>query len=413
MSEPLLRYLYLDMNSYFASVEQQDDASLRGRAVGIVTVDRPGAACIAASYEAKCRGIGVGTRTEEARALCPDIVFRPARHDRYVEMHHALHDAVERVHPVHGTHSVDEFSCRLGGGDRPLSAALALAEAIRDSITTRIGPAMRCSIGLGPSRLLAKTAAELHKPAGLDWLTPEVLPAKLKGQRLRDLPGIGKNMERRLIAAGIRDIPGLWAMQPKHARRVWNGVEGERFLRAFKGEDIPDPATGTHSLGHSQILSGRNRTPEGARLVARRLLIKAATRIRRGRFFATSLSLSAKTRAGERLSRSTDFAATQDSFALLEHFARVWHRLPVREPVHVGVMLGGLTDRAAHTADLFETRASGDLSPREALCAQIDALNQRYGQDTIIFGERPVEIAPYTGAKIAFGRIPTAEEFRD
>ena len=76
-------------------------------------------------------------------------------------------------------------------------------------------------------------------------------------------------------------------------------------------------------------------------------------------------------------------------------------------------MLGGLTTRAGHTADLFEARASGEVSPREALCAKIDALNQRYGQDTVIFGERPVEIAPYTGAKIAFGRIPTVEEFRD
>jgi len=413
MAEPLLRYLYLDMNSYFASVEQQEDLALIGRPVGIVTVNRPGAACIAASYEAKCLGIGVGTRTEEARAICPDIVFRPARHDLYVEYHHKIREAVERVHPVHGTHSVDEFSCRLGGRDRPLTAAKALAEAVRESVTANVGVAMRCSIGLGPSRLLAKAAGEMHKPAGLDWLSPEVMPAKLDGFSLRDLPGIGKNMERRLIAAGIRDVRGLWAMEPKHARRLWNGVGGERFLRALHGEDIPDPTTSTHSLGHSQILSGPNRNPDGARLVARRLLIKAATRVRRGGYFATQLSVSLRTRDDRRLSRTTSFAATQDSFTLLERFSRLWHALPAHAPVHVGVMLAGLTERADHTADLFESRASGDVSAREALCARIDALNQRYGQDTVIFGERPVEIAPYTGAKIAFGRIPTAEEFRD
>ena len=411
--DPLFRYLYLDMNSYFASVEQQEDAALRGRAVGIVTVDRPGAACIAASYEAKCQGIGVGTRTQEARAICPDIVFRPARHDLYVEYHHRIREAVERVHPVDGTHSVDEFSCRLGGRDRPLAAAQALAEAIRESVTAQVGVAMRCSIGLGPSRLLAKAAGEMHKPAGFDWLSPEVMPGKLKGFALRDLPGIGRNMERRLIAAGIRDVRGLWAMAPKHARRVWNGVDGERFLRALHGEDIPDPATGTHSLGHSQILSGANRNPEGARLVARRLLIKAATRVRRGGFFATDLSVTVKRRDGGRASRRVSFAATQDSFTLLESFARLWCSLPVHAPVHVGVMLGGLTDKAGHTADLFEERASGEVSAREALCAQVDALNQKYGQDTVIFGERPAEIAPYTGAKIAFGRIPTTEELHD
>ncbi len=413
MTDPLFRYLYLDMNSYFASVEQQEDAALRGRPVGIVTVNRPGAACIAASFEAKRMGIGVGTRTQEARAICPDIVFRPARHDLYVDYHHRIRAAVERVHPVHGTHSVDEFSCRLGGRDRPLSAAMALAGDVRASVTEHVGVAMRCSIGLGPSRLLAKTAGEMHKPAGLDWLSPEVMPHKLAGFRLRDLPGIGRNMERRLIEAGIRDVPGLWAMAPKHARRVWNGVDGERFLRALHGEDIPDPSTSTHSLGHSQILSGPNRCPDGARLVARRLLIKAATRVRRGGFFATDLSIGVKMRNGNRISRSTGFAATQDSFCLLESFAALWRTMPLRQPVHVSIMLGGLTDRAGHTADLFEGRASGTVSAREALCARVDALNQRYGQDTVIFGERPREIAPYTGAKIAFGRIPTIEEFRD
>jgi len=413
MSDSLFRYLYVDMNSYFASVEQQEDAALRGRPVGIVTVDRPGAACIAASYEAKRHGIGVGTRMDEARAMCPDVVFRPARHDLYVDYHHRIREAVERVHPVHGVHSVDEVSCLLGGRDRSLAAGAGLADAIRESIARRVGVAMRCSIGLGPSRLLAKTAGEMHKPSGFDWLSPEVMPDKLAGLSLRDLPGIGKNMERRLIAAGIRDIRGLWAMSPKHARRVWNGVGGERFLRALHGEDIPDPVTRTHSLGHSQILSGPNRNPEGARLVARRLLIKAATRVRRGGYFATDLSLSVKWRDGGRASRATSFAATQDSFTLLDYFARVWRAMPTGQPVHVGVMLGGLTDTAEHTADLFEARASGDISAREALCARIDALNQRYGQDTVIFGERPVEIAPYTGAKIAFGRIPTAEEFRD
>lgn len=413
MADPLFRYLYLDMNSYFASVEQQEDAALRGRPVGIVTVDRPGAACIAASHEAKTFGIGVGTRTGEARAICPGIVFRPARHDLYVDYHHRIREAVERVHPVTGTHSVDEFSCRLGGRDRPLPAAMALAEAVREGVTRDVGVAMRCSIGLGPSLLLAKAAGEMHKPAGLDWLSPEVMPGKLAGFALRDLPGIGRNMERRLIAAGIRDVAGLWGMAPKHARRVWNGVGGERFLRALHGEDIPDPATGTRSLGHSQILSGPNRTPDGARLVARRLLIKAATRVRRGGHFTTGLSISVRLRDGARAARAARFAATQDSFFLLESFARLWGTLPVRAPVHVGIMLDGLTGRAEHTADLFEERASGDVSAREALCARIDALNQRYGQDTIVFGERPAEIAPYTGAKIAFGRIPTEEEFRD
>ena len=410
---PLVRYIYVDMNSYFASVAQQLEPELRGRPVGIVTIERPGAACIAASYEAKRCGIGVGTREKEARALCPGIVFRAAKHDVYVEFHHRIKAAIERVHPVEGTHSVDEFSCRLRGGDQSLQAGIALAEAMRRSITENVGVALRCSIGLGSSRLLAKAAGEMHKPAGLEWLTPEVLPGKLSRFRLRDLPGIGANMERRLVAAGVRSTRELHDMAPKHARRVWNSVDGERFLRALRGEDIPDPVTRPGMLGHSQILSGKNRNPEGARLVARRLLIKAATRVRRGGFFVTDLSVSYKGEDGRRVGRSVSMAATQDSFVLLERFAALWAQLRLERPVHVSVMLGGLTETATQTGDLFDRRETGEISPREALCAQVDALNQRYGQDTIIFGERPVEIAPYTGAKIAFGRVPTAQEFRD
>ena len=409
-----VNHLYVDMNSYFASVEQQQDPSLIGRPVGIVTVNRKGACCIAASYEAKRCGIGVGTREAEARALCPEIVFREARHDLYVDFHHRLHAAVERIHPVDGIHSVDEFSCRLTGQSRTLNEAMKLAEAIRASIIHHIGPALRCSIGLGSSRLLAKMAGEMHKPAGLNWLVPEVMPGKLKGFALRDLPGIGKRMEIRLIDAGIRDIATLYAMEPKHARRLWNSVDGERFLLALRGHDIPERQTKPHSLGHSQILSGRNRYPDGARLVARRLLIKAATRLRRSGFFADDLNVSVSCDKRGRIGASISFAATQDSFTLLERFAGIWPHIGALRPASVSVMLSGLTDADHHTADLFEQRpASGETTPRERLCAEVDALNQKFGQDTIIFGERPKEITPFTGAKIAFGRIPGVEEFRD
>lgn len=414
LSRIRVNYLFLDMNSYFASVAQQEEPRLRGRPVGIVTVDKPGAACIAASYEAKRFGIGVGTRRAEARELCPDIEFREAQHDLYVDYHHRIIEAIERVHPIQKAHSVDEFAIQLLGSAREFETAKALGESMRRSILKRVGPAMRCSIGLGSSKLLAKMAGEMKKPDGFDWLTPEVMPDKLSGFPLGALPGIGKRMEKRLISAGISTIPQLYALQPKHARKLWNSVTGERFLLALRGHDIPDPETHSHSLGHGQILSSGNRNPEGARLVARRLLIKAATRLRRGGHFATSIHVSGKCdRLGKRAC-SVTIRATQDSFELLKHFSHLWERLCLEKPLSVGVMLGRLTDRASHTADLFETReTSGESNLREKLCSMVDELNQKFGQDTVIYGERPREITKFTGAKIAFGRIPGKEEFRD
>ena len=409
-----VNYLFLDMNSYFASVAQQEEPCLRGRPVGIVTVDKRGACCIAASYEAKRFGIGVGTRREEAKELCPDIEFREAKHDLYVDYHHQIIEAIEQVHPIQKAHSVDEFSIRLLGTARDLQTAMQIGEEMRHSIARHVGVAMRCSIGLGSSKLLAKMAGEMKKPDGMEWLTPEVMPQKLAQFKLGDLPGIGKRMEKRLISAGIANIKQLYELQPKHARKLWNGVTGERFILALQGHDIPDPETTPHSLGHGQILTTGNRNPEGARLVARRLLIKAATRLRRGEFFANHLYLSGKCEINKRRSRSISMQATQDSFQLLNLFAQNWPQLGLEKPMSVGIMLGGLTHESQHTADLFEDRtASGKTNTRKQLCSAVDALNQKFGQDTIIYGEKPKTITKYSGAKIAFGRIPLKEEFRD
>ncbi len=409
-----VNYLFLDMNSYFASVAQQEEACLRGRPVGIVTTDKRGACCIAASYEAKRFGIGVGTRREEAKELCPDIEFREAKHDLYVDYHHQIIEAIEQVHPIQKAHSVDEFSIRLLGTARDLQTAMQIGEEMRHSIARHVGVAMRCSIGLGSSKLLAKMAGEMKKPDGMEWLTPEVMPQKLAQFKLGDLPGIGKRMEKRLINAGIANIKQLYELQPKHARKLWNGVTGERFILALQGHDIPDPETTPHSLGHGQILTTGNRNPEGARLVARRLLIKAATRLRRGEFFANHLYLSGKCEINKRRSRSISIQATQDSFQLLNLFAQNWPQLGLEKPMSVGIMLGGLTHESQHTADLFEDRtASGKTNTRKQLCSAVDALNQKFGQDTIIYGEKPKTITKYSGAKIAFGRIPLKEEFRD
>lgn len=409
-----VRYLFLDMNSYFASVAQQEEPHLRNRPVGIVTVDKAGACCIAASYEAKRFGIGVGTRRQEALELCPDIQFREAKHDLYVDYHHRIIEAIERIHPIEKTHSVDEFAIRLLGTAQKLQTAMDIGESMRRNIARCVGPAMRCSIGLGSSKLLAKMAGEMQKPDGLQWLTPDVMPDKLAKFSLRDLPGVGKRMEQRLIKAGITTIPQLYVLQPKHARKLWNGVTGERFILALQGHDIPDPQTSPHSLGHGQILSKNNRNPEGARLVARRLLIKAATRLRRDGYFATQFYLSGTCDKHGKRRLSTSIRATQDSFELIHFFARLWPNLGLEQPASVGIMLGGLTDETEHTADLFEDReGSGVTNIREQLCATVDALNQRFGQDTIIYGEKPKEITKYSGAKIAFGRIPGKEEFRD
>lgn len=398
--------LFFDMNSFYASVAQAEEPALMGRPVGVLTTDAPGAACIAASIDAKRRGVGMGTRQDEARRLCPGIVFRPVKHDVCVRYHHAILQAVETVLPIHRVWSIDECSCLLTGSQQELSRAMQIGRDLQQAVLDRVSPALRCSVGLAPTRLLAKIAAGLEKPGGLHWLLPHVLPDRLAHLALDDLPGVSWRMKARLEAAGITDVPTLYHLDPKRARAIWGNVAGERFLRELRGETVVWPETHRGMIGHGQVLTAGNKTPEGARLVARRLLVKAAARLRREGFHARSLHLSVKCAAAGYISHGGDIRATQDTFFLLEVLGRYWTALPPHRPLSVSVTLGGLVPDAGVSADLF-----APAQDRRALCAVVDRLNQRFGQDTVRYGQLPPHHVPYTGAKIAFGRIPTAEDF--
>lgn len=404
--------LFFDMNSYYASVAQAEEPALMGRPVGVLTTDAPNAACIAASAEAKRRGVRMGTRQDEARRLCPGIVFRPVKHDVCVDYHHAILQAVETVIPVHRVWSIDECSCLLTGSEQELPRALQIGQALQQAVLA-VNPALRCSVGLAPTRLLAKIAAELEKPMGLNWLVPEVLPDRIAHLALDDLPGVSWRMKARLEAAGISDVTTLYGIAPKRARALWGNVTGERFIRELRGETVVWPETKRGMIGHGQVLTGPNATPEGARLVTRRLLVKAAARLRREGYFARSLSISVKN--GEKIegrrrhSRDSTLRATQDTFFLLEVLAGLWADLPpTPHPKAVSVTLGGLIKEARVMDDLF-----APTEDRAPLCLAIDRLNQRFGQDTVRYGLLPPHHVAYTGAKIAFGRIPLREDFAE
>jgi nucleotidyltransferase/DNA polymerase involved in DNA repair len=297
-----VQYLFFDMNSYFASVAQAEEPHLMGRPVGVLTTNAPNAACIASSIEAKNAGVRMGTRQTEARLLCPDIVFRAVKHDVCVRYHHAIKQAVETIIPIQKAFSVDEFSCLLMGTQQQLPKAKELGRALQAAILHQVHPALRCSVGLGATRLLGKIAAELQKPAGLNWLLPHEMPAKIAHLELNDMPGISSRMKTRLEQAGINTIAQLYDLAPKKARAIWGSVAGERFIRELRGETVVWPETQRGMFGHGQILTGKNATPDGARLVARRLLVKAAARLRREGFCASALHISAKC---EVLSRQT------------------------------------------------------------------------------------------------------------
>ena len=195
---PRVAWLFLDLNSYFASVEQELQPRLRGRPVAVVPLLADTTCCIAASYEAKAFGVRTGTTVGDAKRMCKGIELIEARHEVYVEYHHKIIEAVETCVPVSAVMSIDEMACRLIGREQPLLASLDLARRVKQAVRDRAGSTLRCSVGLAPNRYLAKIASDMEKPDGLVALTPDILHAALSGLTPRDLPGVGARMERRL-----------------------------------------------------------------------------------------------------------------------------------------------------------------------------------------------------------------------
>lgn len=405
--------LYLDLNAFFASVEQQEDSALYGRPVAVIPNDVETTCCIAVSYEAKKFGIKTGTAVWRARELCPDIVLRPARHDRYVAYHRRVHDELLRHVPTVAVCSIDEFTTTLGGRDRELPAAQALAARIKCGLRETIGPVVTASIGLAPNRLLAKIAADMRKPDGLTWILPHEIEDKLAPLALDDLPGIARGNVRRLRRAGVETVPGLLGLDPRHARAIWRSVAGERFVRALRGGPFVEPGTTRRQISHSQILAPVNRPRPQAKAVARVLLEKATRRMRREGYCAGRLWIGCRDRADVRHDAEARLPSTQSDRALLALFDRLWRRVGRHadpEFKKVGISLADLVPVDGRQGDLFiDGRLDNDRRD-ERLARATDSIKDKFGASAIGYGAPPPDLASYTGGRIAFTRIPSPED---
>jgi DNA polymerase IV len=413
-----LRWLFLDLNSYFASVEQQLNPALRGRPVAVAPVDSDATCAIAASYEAKAFGIKTGTPIYEARKLCPGLVVVNARHNRYVEFHHRILAAIETEIPVTRICSIDEVACALMDNEIQPEVAMALARRVKAAVQRDVGEMLRSSVGLAPNVFLAKLASNMQKPDGLTVILPDHIQAMVTRCTLRDLPGIGANMHTRLLRANVPDVQTLWNLAPKQARAIWGSIAGERLWLELHGYDIAVAPTQRRTIGHSHMLAPNLRDAESARQVVRRLLAKAASRLRRLDHNATRLTLSVRVDHGERLTVEAGFAATRDTILLLRAFNGLWDNIRQQAPKQprfkkVAVTLHGLSPASAVQLDLFADKPAQSAAQLK-LSGALDTLNARYGKDTVNYGLwNSQDVNKYTGTKIAFTRIPDAAEFHE
>jgi len=421
LGDPRLQWLFLDLNSYFASVEQELRPELRDRPMAVVPLLADTTCCIAASYEAKHFGVRTGTQVGEAKRLCPGIVLVEARHEVYVDYHHRVVEAVESCLPVTSVMSIDEMACRLLGREQPLLAALQLAREVKAAVR-RVGTTLRCSVGLATNRYLSKVASDMEKPDGLVALTPDVLHDALAALTPRDLPGVGARMEKRLLTAGIQTMEQLLALDREQLSAAWGGIGGEKLWHWLRGKDFGDAELEHQkSIGHSHVLSPELRTPEGAYAVANKLLHKAAMRLRKARLWAPHMTLTIRFAVGSAAASSRHSSGIhqkpwvqgvpllecQDNQTLLEGLQALWNQSPAgrtqQKPFFVGVSLDNLVPDHLHTLSLFS--GLEEEGKRTRLSNTMDQLNYKYGTHTLCFASMLLAGAA-APTRIAFSSIP-------
>jgi DNA polymerase-4 len=402
-----LNWLLLDLNSFFATCEQQHNPALRGKPVGVVPMTGVDTTClIAASQEAKQFGLKTGTPVSEARRICRDIVLLKANHNRYVTYHHKILTALDRHLPIEQVLSIDEMACRLTGSQRDLVKALTIAKAIKQEIRHEAGDYLTCSIGLAPNRLVAKMASDMKKPDGLVAIMPHDLPHALYHLPLQAVPGIGPNMLRRLHDANIKDMKTFCESDPRWIRQVWGSVHGVRTWAQLNGQDVP-PVETTHKsvIGHQHVLEPELRTREKSYDVLHYLLVKAAERLRKMDHTCSNLSVSVKfTNHYGKWRQDTRFHPTSDTLFLLAQLKTMWEQYPDQAlPLRVGVSLHGLSPIGHNMDDLFTPDHSTPLF------TAVDKVNSAFGRHAVTFGLNNYVREKVGTDKIAFARVPEEE----
>lgn len=406
-----LRHLFIDMNAFFASCEQQMKPKLRNKPVAVIPTKAETTFVIAASYEAKEFGVRTGTPVWEARKLCPGIVFREADHQRYVIIHNRVIEAIERVIPIENVVSIDEMSCRLVGDERKPEVANDIARRIKQEIYARAGSEMHCSIGIGPNVMLAKVATDMKKPNGLTWLSDADLPHKLHPLKLTDFPGVAKRMQRRFNLNGIFTVEQFCSAPAKTLALIWGSkLLGERWYRLLHGEEVADTPTQRRTVSHSHVLPPELRTDAGAFGVLMKLVHKAAARMRKIGYWCGAVSVSANFLGGGSphdprdmvwWGESVRIPRCHDTPTILAVAMKLWEkRIRDRKPFKIAMALSDLVPNRSATPSLFDEDRQG-----EDISRTLDMVNSQFGASVIylgaMFGMR--KAAP---PRIAFTQIP-------
>lgn len=278
--------LHVDMNSYFATVEQQLNPFLRGKPLAIGGSAGSRSVGIALSIEAKRYGAKVGMNNAELREVCPDLLFIDGNPALYAELTQKFINIARKYTPQIDVYSIDELFLELTDWVKTEEQAISLAKDLKHRLKIELGDYISCSIGIAPNRMLAKVCSNMRKPDGLVVLREEDVSMILKWIDLTDIPGIGPRLKRRFFDMGITTLEQLGKAPVEILQREFGPNYGVTLKLMGQGVDHTeigyiDEVEAAKSIGHTYTLKQNTKSKDDIYAYMLKLAEKVGRRLRK------------------------------------------------------------------------------------------------------------------------------------
>lgn len=373
--------MHLDMNSFFASVEQQTHPELRGKPIAVIGTGRT--VVTTASYEARAFGVKTGMNTWQARQACPQIIFVVGDNRKYADTSTRIVAKMREYTPLVEVFTIDEAFLDLTGSLRLFGSAERIAYLLKAQIRHEFG--LTCSIGIAPNKLLAKLASEMKKPDGLTIIPPDRVVDVLERMPAKELCGIGSKVEKQLARFGIQTCGELGRFPVKILKQRF-GVIGERLSQMGRGIDNspvvpPEEEQAVKSVGHSMTLAKDVTGRDGLLKYLLQLSEMVGRRARRYGVAGKTVHLVVRyedfTTVGRQQTRREP---TNQSDAIYQAALAILDTFDLSRPVRlVGVRITNLIHEGSQLP-LFDSDRR-----RTEIAAAMDEANNRFGDFTVTF----------------------------
>jgi DNA polymerase-4 len=381
-TNPPRAILHVDMDAFFASVEQLDDPALRGKPV-LVGHDGPRGVVAAASYESRVFGCRSAQPVAVAKRLCPHAIVVPGRFHRYREVSRQVFEILNEATPAVEPLSIDEAFLDVTGSLRLLGSAEQIASLLKARI--RAVTQLTASVGVAPNKFLAKLASDMDKPDGLTVIRPDNAEAILSPLPVGRIFGVGPVAERRLNGLGVRTIGDLRKIDPAALARRVGDDEAARYRRLALGQDdrpvVPDHEA--KSVGQEETFGQDLADPQAVRDVLLRQAEEVGARVRRHGFFAGAVVVKIRFGDFQTITRRTTLPRPTDATADMWQAAReLFDRWAASafQPVRLIGVAATAFGSPDGQLDLF---ASGANDKQRRLDAAVDKINAKFGKQAV------------------------------